>query len=233
MDALRALNIHVPAGRTPSLFLRAADIEKAKSFLLKSNLTPPFLGLNMGSSRPTKTWPIERFADLAVEWCKRVPGSTLALGGPQESDRVQDFLRAVNDILHETLKDPAEKASIRSRIYGTSELSLSELPTILSQLSVLVGNDSGPKHIAVAVNIPTVTFFGPEHPFEWHPYPIDRHPYFFIEGLPCRKDADPGMPPWCGLYECRVEEQKCMKMIGTQSVLEACLKVAKLNSYVC
>jgi len=98
---------------------------------------------------------------------------------------------------------------------------------MLSQLAVFAGNDSGPRHLAVAVGTPTVTLFGPEHPFEWHPYPEDRHPRFFVDNLPCRRDAMPGMPAWCGLHDCVAEAHKCMTMIEAGPVFEAIRRVAR------
>src|SRR5205814_697880 len=116
----------------------------------------------------------------------------------------------VDDLL-QTVEDPRKRSQIRSKITGAHLLTLRELAAILSEADVFLGNDSGPKHLAVAVGTPTVTLFGPEHPFEWHPYPKERHPYFFMEGLACRKDGQAGMPPWCAVQECVIEEHKCMK----------------------
>src|SRR6476619_3876425 len=110
-------------------------------------------------------------------------------------------------------------------VTATQSLGLRVLAAVFTQASVVVGNDSGPKHLAIAVGTPTVTLFGPEDPFEWHPYPADRHPHFFIESLKCRKDADPGMPPWCGLENCVIEQQRCMKEIAVSQVLAQCMKL--------
>jgi hypothetical protein len=35
------------------------------------------------------------------------------------------------------------------------------------------------------------------------------------------------MPAWCGLSECLAEQHKCMRQIGVDGVLAACLKVAR------
>ena len=225
MDTLRALGVHVPAGRYPKLFLQPAEIREADETLARLGLEGQTLGLSLGASRPTKSWPIDRFASLAIEWCQKTPGGVLALAAPQETEILKQFLKTVDDLLVSTVESVAQRAAIRTRIQGTCSLSIRGLASILSRLKVLAGNDSGPRHIAVAVDTPTVTLFGPENPFEWHPYPLDRHPYLFIENLPCRQDADPGMPPWCGLHLCTIEEHRCMRQIGVQAVLKACMEV--------
>lgn len=75
------------------------------------------------------------------------------------------------------------------------QIPLKDLPQYFSDSLLYVGNDTGIKHLAVAVGIPTLTFFGPENPSEWHPY---RDPYFFIEPLECRTR----LAHYCGLSTC-------------------------------
>ncbi len=92
------------------------------------------------------------------------------------------------------------------------EAPLNELPLKLQGSKLYVGNDTGIKHICAALNIPTVTLFGPEPPTEWHPYNPIMHPYFFLEPLLCRtKDAH-----YCGLHTC--PEMECLKNFTAESV---------------
>lgn len=227
MDTVRALGIHVPAGRLPRIALQAAEVSEARERLRRMGLDGPCLGLALGASRPTKQWPVERYAALAVAWCRSKPGGTaLALTGPGEPTLSHEFLQAVDTHLSATLGELAARAPVRGRIASETGLGLRQLAAVLGSLSVLAGNDSGPRHIAVAVGTPTVTLFGPEHPFEWHPYPQERHPLLFVDNLACRRDNDPGMPAWCGLHECVAEQHKCMRQIGVDAVLADCLRIA-------
>lgn len=223
MDTLRALGLSIPEGRIPLVALQSSEKQKAVEYLAKLNLPAPVLGLGLGASRPTKSWPTERFAALAVEWQLKTGGGAIALAGPNEDLLIQKFLLETDAL--------TERSPIRLVITGTSQLPVRELAAVISQLAVLAGNDSGPRHLGVAVGIPTVTLFGPEDPFEWHPYDSEQHPFFFIESLPCRKDAHPGMPPWCGLEVCTVENHKCMRQIGVESVLLTCVHLARKLGY--
>jgi ADP-heptose:LPS heptosyltransferase len=227
MDTIRALGIHVPAGRLPSVYLQPLEVQKAKEYITRLGLRAPLLGISLGASRPSKQWPMERYANLAIQWCQKQNGSVLVFSGPNEVELTQLFLSHLDDLLTSTIENPSDRAKVRNRISTPPCHPLRELAALLSQISVLACNDSGPKHLAIAVNTPTVTLFGPEDPFEWHPYPLGEHPYLFKDQLACRKDAHPGMPAWCGISHCTEQEHRCMRLLGINSVLEKCITVAK------
>lgn len=55
----------------------------------------------------------------------------------------------------------------------TSKTQLSELPSLLERMSCVVSNDSGPMHLAAALQIPLVALFGPTDPERFGPFPRD------------------------------------------------------------
>lgn len=233
MDALRAVGIHVPAGRLPSIQLESRETTAGKDFLERAGVRGPVLGIGLGASRPAKAWPIERYALLATRWARETGGGAFAVAASDESALLREFLARVDEILKTFASDPGERASLRSRITGSFELPIRQLAAVLGAMAVFAGNDSGPRHLAVAVETPTVTLFGPEDPFEWHPYPVDRHPLLFMPNLECRKDAMPGMPPWCARHECKPsspEQHRCLRNIGVDEVLALCLKQVPASS---
>jgi len=69
--------------------------------------------------------------------------------------------------------------------------------------------DSGPRHLAAAVGIPTLTVWGPELPSRWHPYSLERHPLVKKE-VPCRP---------CGLSVCIERNHVCMVAVKPEDVL--------------
>ncbi len=228
MDTIRALGIHIPAGRLPQINLQSSEQEEARRTLERLGLRSPVLGLSLGASRPTKSWPLERYVSLAIDWCKTQKGSVLAVAGPGETHLIHSFLKGLDDLLIATLPDTKTRSEIRSQIQAVNHLELRPLAALFSQVSVVAGNDSGPKHLAIAVNTPTVTLFGPEDPFEWHPYSRDKHPFFFVENLNCRLSGEPEMPPWCGIQVCKTEEHKCMRLIGVDQILLECQRVSQI-----
>lgn len=216
LDALRAMGLRIPEGdfssHLPHIYLTAAEKQAAENYLAKEGIKKPLLVLGLGSSRPTKCWPLDRFAQVSLKWKDQTGGSVLAVVSRDEQKLADQFLA---------------KLGSNQEVHVAIDLELRLLSSVMHAASVFLGNDSGPKHIAVASGLPTVTLFGPEHPFEWHPYPKDRHPYFFIENLACRRDADPGMPPWCGLNICEIEGHKCLLQIGVDEVFNQLMKIRK------
>lgn len=108
----------------------------------------PWVGLAPGSARPTKRWPVGRFAELARTLASR--GFDCCVVGSADERPLADA------ILHR-----AREAAPRSLV---GEIPLGELPATLALARALVGNDSAPAHIAAAVGTPTVTLFGPTDP---------------------------------------------------------------------
>ena len=117
-------------------------------------------------SWPAKTWAPDRFA-AAMDALADL-ATILWVWGPGERDLVE---------------------SIRARMRRPQSLlapqtGWQELGALLRRSALWVGNDSGPKHLAVALGVPTVTLFGPTHPTTWHP-PEGPHVAIEAAGLPC------------------------------------------------
>ena len=91
---------------------------------------------------------------------------------------------------------------------------LSLLPALFAQAKLYIGNDTGLKHLAVAVGVKTYTLFGPIPPDEFHPYDHKKHPYFFIDGLDCRTET----AHFCGLSVC--DHKSCLEKISVGEVFE-------------
>lgn len=209
LDTIRALGLTIPAGVAPEIFLKQEEKALAAEEFQSWGLKRPILGIAVGASRPTKIWPLHRYAELAQKWVAENNGSVLVIAGPGEETLVDQFFRSVPNT-----------PEARNQIQVMPACTVRILASRISQLNVLAGNDSGPRHLAAALGVPTVTLFGPEHPLEWHPYPQDRHPRLFIEPLHCRVNQEPGSPPWCGLNECIVETHQCMTRISIDQVFE-------------
>jgi ADP-heptose:LPS heptosyltransferase len=206
LDTVRALDLTIQPGVMPEIFLKAEEKSFAKEEFNAWRLKAPILGVALGASRPTKIWPLHRFAEVALKWIEETKGSALVIVGPGEEHLVEEFYKAI----------PASP-EVRSSIIVMPPCNVRSLASRISQLDVMVGNDSGPRHLATALNIPTVTIFGPEHPLEWHPYPQDKHPRFFIE-QPNRPDAEPGKPYWSAQYDSEIEAHQIMAKISTEEV---------------
>lgn len=209
----------------PKIYLNEYEKQEGKAIWNQLKLSPEkVLFLGLGASRSTKRWLPRHFARLAELARDRLGLQPVFAVGPGEAE--EQFASRVIDELRLKGFRSAPSSKIDADCFGhLAGLSLRELAKALSAVKAYVGNDSGPKHLAVALGIPTVTVFGPEDPMEWHPYDTEKHPYFFLPNLSCRAE-DGGR--WCGVQICdetTSEKHRCMDGIDP---LEVYLQLEKI-----
>ncbi len=116
----------------------------------------PVIAVHPGAGNITKQWPTEHFSALMDLMIDRHNVNVMLIGGPDE-------LTVVDELLSRTLY-PNSVGSMAGKT------SLADLPRLLLRCALYIGNDSGPKHIAAAVGIPTIgVHSGVVDPVEWGP----------------------------------------------------------------
>jgi len=95
---------------------------------------------------PDKTWPAERFLEVADYLKRSFELNPVFIGGPGEDLSAFDRWRTV------------------------AGAPLEEIKSLIAGASLFVGNDSGPAHLAAAFGIPVVVIFGPSDPVVWAPW---------------------------------------------------------------
>lgn len=157
------------------------------------------------ATRQTKMWPLQNYLSLA---------KILETAFPQ-FEVVIPLSKSADD---EKIKQALESLGLP---HNTSivHIPLSGLPRFFSESAFYIGNDTGLKHIAVAVGLKSFTLFGPEPANEWHPYDEKKHPFFYVEGLACRTRTH----HYCGLSVCDLKDEymQCMKLFTPEKVMEA------------
>jgi heptosyltransferase III len=113
----------------------------------------PYAVLQPGARTAAMRWPLENFAALA-KWLRDTHSiaSVVNIGARDEELAIQSA-QAFQGIA----VIPAPPLSVRGLIALTASASL------------FVGNDSGPAHIASALDLPTVTLFSETDPVQWGP----------------------------------------------------------------
>lgn len=165
----------------------------------------PVVGLNIGASWPTKRWPKESFASLADRLLAKGYGIAY-FGGPMD-------VAVVNDALH------LMQSGDRSRVgVFTGRVSLLELASLLKKCRVLVTNDSGPMHVAVAMDVPLVSMFGASPVTGFYPY--NNKSVVLKTPVPCHP---------CYEHSCRKGDLECMYSITVDTVLDKTLELARLH----
>jgi ADP-heptose:LPS heptosyltransferase/GT2 family glycosyltransferase len=112
--------------------------------------------IHPASGSEMRQWPAEYFAELIDLLVANHDVHVVIVGGPDEMDIAQKVLDGVRQ---------------RSEVYClVGKFKLSELPTLISQCALFVGNNSGPKHIAAALGVPTIgVHSGVIDSYEWGP----------------------------------------------------------------
>jgi ADP-heptose:LPS heptosyltransferase len=110
----------------------------------------PILALAPSANWIGKTWPVERFAQVAMRLLREpyspmLGGRLMVLGGPGDT-------KAAN-----SLRDVARKGFID--LAGKADLVTAY--ACLKRARLFIGNDSGAMHLAAAAGTPTIGLFGP------------------------------------------------------------------------
>ena len=140
----------------------------------------PRIGLALGATWPAKGWPLAQAVELAAR-AAAAGAVVLLVPGPGEERLAADFRAAA----------PA------SEVAPTT--TLVELAALLVTLDVLVATDCGARHLAAALDVPTVTLFGPTDPRGWNP--ADPRHVAARTGEPCSP---------CDLKFCPIPGHPCM-----------------------
>jgi len=148
-------------------------------------------------------WPMKYYRDLAMLIFKDDPEMKIIIPlGPGDSE----------------IEDQVYDLNFPRNCYIVKE-KLDAIPKTLAESKLYIGNDTGLKHISIALGVKTLSFFGPEPPTEWHPYSTKEHPYYYKEGLECRtREAH-----YCGLSEC--ESMICLTGFSPSEVFQDYLKL--------
>ncbi len=127
----------------PRLSLRARDHEALAAALpAVPDMTQPLVVLQPGATDPRRRWRANGFA--AVGDALAAQGALVAINGdPSEAELVHRVAAAMR---HRPLALP-----------GT--LSLGALCALLARAHLVVSNDTGPAHLARALDVPTVTLY--------------------------------------------------------------------------
>ena len=188
---LAGLGLHVTAVPDVSLSALAPWRERARTLLEGDG---PWLGINPGASFGTaKRWIPERYAAVADRLARRHGLRTVVVGGAVE--------RPVAEALAASMQTPAKVLC--------GQTSLGELMGVLSELRLLLTNDSGPMHLAAALGTRVVAVFGSTNWRETAPFA--SRATLVREEVECAP---------CKLRECPIDH-RCMTQVSVERVVAA------------
>lgn len=117
----------------------------AKKIASELFLASPFAVINVGAGWVSKLWPNDRYAQVAQHlWRRWHLPSLIVWGGETEKQRALE--------IHSLASEACKLAP---------PTSLTELRSVLRLAKLFIGSDTGPMHLSVAVDTPTVALIGP------------------------------------------------------------------------
>lgn len=193
LSVLKPLGIHSKE-YAMTLHLPDEAIAFAKNFLRSHGVaeTDTIIALNPGTTWPSKNWPTEYYAIVAKALQNN--GHILLCGGPSEQALGESIVTQSNVPV----------------INAINQTSLLQLAALISQCNVLVTGDTGPLHMGIALNIPTVSLFGPTDPQKFGP--LTGEYVILQESIDCRP---------CHKKNCPLTHLKCMHSLYPQRVITA------------
>ena len=160
------------------------------------------LGINPGAAfGNAKQWYPENFAKVALGLSTEY--DIIIFGGPQDYDIAQDIEHYLIEM------------GVVNYLNLATKLSVTQLISQIENLDLLVTCDSGPMHIAAALNIPTVAIFGPTKVKEISQWMNEKSIVVKknFECQPCMKKT------------CPLKHHNCMKLIDESDILDAAKKL--------
>lgn len=113
-------------------------------------LPPEFVVMSPSAGKPANRWHAEKFGELA----SKLMLPTIVIASSAEADIAEAVVASSNG----------------KAISVAGKTSLKELIALIGRASFFVCNDTGPMHIAAALNIPVFAVFGPANPVRTGPY---------------------------------------------------------------
>jgi ADP-heptose:LPS heptosyltransferase len=166
----------------------------------------PYIVINPNASDLLleRRWPASH-ARETIETLVTLGHQVVLIGAKNEAPYVRSLVDALT-------------SDTRSRVVNTAgQLALGELFALLEGAACVLTNDTGPMHMAIALERPTVCLFGPANP-EHYGQNLPQVEIFYARVFcsPCLYEADE--PPCNG-------NNICMQRIESDTVVEAVLRL--------
>jgi heptosyltransferase-2 len=205
LEICRWLGLSTPAAAKPRLYVGANLQRKAAMLFEKYGIEERdmVIGLNPGASfGSSKCWPAEHFARLAELIEEGLDARILLLSGPGEESIVQAILSRTRAGIIDTAPD---------------RIDLAMLKPVIRRCNLLITNDTGPRHYAVAFDVPVVVIMGPTDP-RYTAANLEKTVVIRkeLDCSPCHKKICP-------------TDHRCMTEITPDMVFEQAMKLLKVN----
>jgi heptosyltransferase-1 len=147
---------HAGAGNFPLRFpmLLSPDDEKSLAEKLAARNLQEFFVLNPGGGWRSKCWPASRYGELHCKLAEKYGWRSVVTCGPGEENLAREVIGSADE------KNPPEPL----------QLNLGELKVLMRRAKFVVSADTGPLHLACALDTPAIGLYGPTDPARNGPF---------------------------------------------------------------
>lgn len=189
------------------LYLKKGDNRKVEEILVGESIEHsdllvgiiPGAGTSWGRDAYFKHWPAENFARVADKIIENYQAKIIIMGNYSETEIAK---KVAENMRYEAI-DLAGKTAI------------GEFAALLSKTRLIITNDGGPLHMAVALGINSVSIFGPVDDIVYGPYPPSSNHIVIKKDIPCRPCYQQFRIPAC------YYDRECIKSISVEEVFDA------------
>ena len=185
--------------------LRLTPEEQAHAAALHQQLgNRPLIALSVGTKRQSKDWGRDNWRALVAHLATAYPGHALVLTGSPDEHDLSEFVAQDFRAAH-----PSAVLNLCSNLPPRLSAAL------YARARIFLGHDSGPMHLAAAVQTPCVIVFSARtRPRVW--FPIGAQHRILYREVDCMG---------CGLETCIVQKRKCLTSISVAETLAAIASV--------
>lgn len=212
LELLKFLNIRV-ADKSLYLGVSEESQQKAQDMLAQEGVEEsdlvigiaPGAGGSWGKDASYKHWPALKFAQVADRLAGELKAKIVILGDESEQ-------KIAEVITHVMRNKPIDL---------TGKTGLEVLSAVIKNCNLLITNDGGPMHMAVALGIKTVSIFGPVSELVYGPFPVKNQHVVLKWDISCRPCYNNFRLPACD------RDRECLRSVSVDAVFEAAVALLK------
>jgi lipopolysaccharide heptosyltransferase II len=162
-------------------------------------------GVNPKTKMPIKRWPAKYFSQTAKKIISELHVPVILFGSDKDMD------------ICSSIEKNSGQNTLLVNLCGKTDLR--QTAALLKKCQIVISNDSGLMHLAIAGGSRTISLFGPTPP--WDKLPADDKHVYFYKNLPCSPCYKDGKFPDC-------QAISCLEAITPEEVFQKVKELLKL-----
>ena len=169
------------------------------------SIRKPIICIHPGAGASAKLWEVEKWAKVADILSSQFAATVVFTGSPSEAPYINSVMEQMDEVAY--------------NISGSTNIG--QLAALYQRALIVLGPDSGPMHLASAVDTPTITLFGPADPIEFAPWGQRRKHAILTSRIDCRPCR---ILDW---HDDKIEYHPCVRDITVGQVLDEARRVVQ------